>query len=60
MLAALRHFDNIHSDYVNRSSTEHVFTYTVKDEDGTAKVRSCNAKHRSWICMLPGEVLQDR
>ena len=48
---------NIHSDYVNRSSTEHVFTYTVKDEDGTAKVRSYNAKHRSGICMLPGEVL---
>ena len=30
---------NIHNDYINRSSTEHVFTslysaYTVEDEDG--------------------------
>ena len=64
MLAAIRHFlfeYNIHSNCVNRSSTEHVFTdslYSVHiPKMATAKVRSYNAKHRSGICMLPGEVL---
>ena len=51
MLAALRHFVLI------QYSSEHVFTHTVKDEDGTAKVRSYNPKHKSGICMLPGEGL---
>ena len=66
MLAALHHFVeyNIHSNYVNRNSTEHVFTYNLysvhipwKTKTATAKVRSYNAKHRSGICMLQGKIL---
>jgi len=64
ILSAIRHFVRttlfIACTPPAESSTEHVFAYsfnTVKDEDGNCQGRWYNAKHRSGICMLPGEVL---